>query len=84
MLHELWIETSGQTFCLAGPNGDAARALMEPNARRAWTVYAESHFEAMTKYYEYMGWGPYRSEFPEIDMKPYSQRDDIRESKHGR
>lgn len=77
MLHELWVESSGQTFCLAGPNGDAARALLEPGARCVWTVDAESHFEAMTKYYEYMAWGVYTSDFPEVDMQPYSQRDDV-------
>ncbi len=22
----------------------------------------------MTKYYEYMGWGVYKSDFPEVDM----------------
>jgi hypothetical protein len=77
MLHELWVESSGQTFCLAGPNGDAARALLGPDARCAWTVDADSHFEAMTKYYEYMGWGVYTSDFPAVDMQPYSQRDDV-------
>jgi len=77
MLHELWIESTGQTFCLAGPNGDAARALLEPGARLTWTVNADSHFEAMTKYYEHMVWGTYKSDFPEIDSQPYVQRDDL-------
>jgi hypothetical protein len=77
MIHELWIESSGQTFCLAGPNGDAARALLEPGASRVWTVDADNHFEAMTKYYEYMDWGVYKSDFPEIDMLSYSLRDDV-------
>jgi len=78
MLHELWIESTEQTFCLAGPNGDAARALLQPGARCVWTVEADSHFEAMTKYYEYMDWGKYESDFPEIDKQPYSKRDDQR------
>lgn len=73
MLHELWIESNGQTFCLAGPHGDGARALLEPSARLAWTVDADSHFEAMTQYYEYMGWGIYRTDFPEFDKQPYAQ-----------
>lgn len=77
MLHELWVESSGQTFCLAGLNGAAARALREPGARCVWTVDADSHFEAMTKYYEYMDWGIYKTDFPEIDMQSYSMRDDI-------
>jgi len=31
----------------------------------------------MTKYYEYMGWGAYKSDFLELDMQPYSERDDV-------
>ena len=80
MLHELWIESTEQTFCLAGPNGDAARALLQPGARCVWTVEAASYFEAMTKYYEYMDWGKYKSDFPEIDKQPYSQRDHLRQA----
>ena len=63
MLHELWDEGDhGQTFCLAGPRSDEARALLGPNARLAWTVEGASHFEAMTLYYEHMGWGVYVSD----------------------
>ena len=52
MLHELWIESDQeQTFCLAGPEGDAARALLASNAKLAWTVEAANHFDAMTRYY---------------------------------
>ena len=83
MLHELWVEASGQTFCLAGPNGNGARALLEPGACCVWTVEADSYFEAMTKYYEYMEWGKYATDFPEIDRLPYSQRDDINPTEEG-
>ena len=73
MLHELWIESEAeQTFCLAGPGGAAARALLLPGARMVWSVEAPSHFEAMCKYYEYMGWGPYSSDFEALDRRPYS------------
>lgn len=44
--------------------------LLLPGAKLVWTVEAGSHFEAMTKYYEYMGWGEYKTEF-ESDYKPY-------------
>ena len=68
MKHELWIENEEeQTFCLAGPNGDDVRSLLAPEAKLVWTCMASSHFEAMTKYYEYMGWGEYKSDFPEQD-----------------
>ena len=35
---------------------------MLPGAKKVWTVRAESHFDAMTKYYEHMGWGAYTTE----------------------
>jgi hypothetical protein len=71
LLHELWDEDNNeQTFCLAGPMGDGARKLLSPGARLVWTVEAGSHFEAMTKYYEHMGWGVYRTEH-EWDYRQY-------------
>lgn len=74
MKHELWIESEDeQTFCLAGRHGDVARRLLEPGAKLVWTCEASSHFEAMTKYYEYMGWGPYTTDYPEEDKKTYSE-----------
>jgi len=58
MKHELWKENEGrQTFCFAGLMGDDARALMDENAELIWTIEANSHFEAMTKYYEFIDLG---------------------------
>jgi hypothetical protein len=61
LLHELWVEKDGdgQTFCLAGPLGEEARKLLGPDAKLVWSVEASSHFEAMTAYYQFMGWGQY-------------------------
>ncbi|MBU2714514.1 hypothetical protein, partial [Zooshikella harenae] len=74
MKHELWIESEDeQTFCLAGRHGDDARRLLEPGAKLVWTCEASSHFEAMAKYYEYMDWGPYTTDYPEEDKKTYSE-----------
>ncbi|MGH9130382.1 MAG: hypothetical protein ACRDWV_01645 [Acidimicrobiales bacterium] len=73
MQQELWVETPGeQTFCLAGPMGDAARSLLGPTALLVWTVEGRSHFEAMTKYYEHMGWGAYTTDLPEWDCVTYA------------
>ena len=72
MKHELWKEDDGSTFCLAGPLGDGARAMMGKSAELIWTVEANSHFEAMTKYYEFMDWGEYTTEF-EQDKEPYPE-----------
>lgn len=74
MVHELWVEGEGiQTFCLAGPKGDSARKLLEPNANLVWSCEADSYFEAMTKYYEHMNWGKYQSSFPEEDKISYKE-----------
>lgn len=59
-------------FCLAGPHGDQARALLSSEAKLVWTVDASSHFEAMTKYYEYQGWGTYTTD-QDWDMKTYAE-----------
>ena len=74
MKHELWIENEDeQAFCLSGPRGDGARNLLETGAKLIWTCEASSNFEAMTKYYEYMGWGEYTTDFPEHDKKTYAE-----------
>ena len=76
MLHELWDEgDDGQTFCLSGSRGDRARALLANDARLIWTVEATSHSEAMSLYYDYMGWGTYVAEFPIEDSQSYADRD---------
>lgn len=72
MKHELWKEENGYTFCLAGSIGDGARASMDSGTTLIWTVEADSHFEAMTKYYEFMDWGEYKTPF-EQDKEPYSE-----------
>lgn len=79
MLHELWkdpepVEGGYLTFCLAGPLGDNARSDLSSSAQLIWSVEARNHFEAMTLYYEHMGWGEYTTNFPEIDKQPYSAR----------
>jgi hypothetical protein len=75
MKHELWVDPEGlDTFCLAGPKGDAARGLLPAGATLEWTVEAPSHFDAMTRYYAYRGHGRYTTDYPEIDMQPYAHQ----------
>ena len=74
MLHELWVDEEGlDTFCLAGPMGDEARAMLTAPARLVWTVEARSHTDAMTKYYAYRGRGQYVSSYPEWDDVTYRE-----------
>jgi hypothetical protein len=74
--HELWTDIGDDvpdyTFCLAGAHGNDARALLSPSAKLIWTVEAGSHFEAMSAYYEFMGWGEYRTD-QEWDRQPYPE-----------
>ena len=68
---ELWRESDQeQTLCYGGPMGDDARALLLPGATLVWTVEGESHFDTMTKYYIFMGWGTYTTDH-EWDYKPF-------------
>lgn len=73
VLHELWVHDDGQTFCLADGHGDQARGMMPDDAVLTWTVDADSHFEAMTKYYEHMDWGTYTTPWPHLDTQTYAE-----------
>jgi len=71
MKHEVWQDIEGKTMlCFAGKLGNEARELLEQDSNLVYTFYAESHYEAMNKYYEYMEWGNYETEF-EVDKEPY-------------
>ena len=70
--HELWRFPGGYTFCLAGPDGDEARARLEPGSKLIWTVKAGSHVEAMSKYYAFQKWGEYTTMHPQ-DKEPYPE-----------
>jgi len=74
MNHELWSnEEELDTFCLSGEHGDSSRKQLEPDSKIIWTCKAGSHFEAMTMYYEFRGWGLYTTDFPEHDKKSYKE-----------
>lgn len=70
-IHELWEDPEGlDTFVLSGPSGNKARAPLSEGSRLVWSVEAGSHYEAMTKYYAFRGWGSYTTEH-EWDHQPY-------------
>ena len=56
--------------CLSGPDGDGARHALGTNAKLVWTFDAGSHFEAMTKYNEFLGRGAYTTD-QKWDFTPY-------------
>ncbi len=69
--HDIWKDKEGFTMlCLAGELGAEARTLLEPDSEIIHSFEASSHFDAMTKYYEFMDFGKYESEF-EFDKTPY-------------
>jgi hypothetical protein len=69
--HDIWQDTEGLTsLCYSGKLGAESRSILEPGSKILHSFYANTHFEAMTKYYEFMGWGKYTSGF-EIDKTTY-------------
>ena len=70
--HDIWNNPEElPMLCFSGELGIESRTLLEPNSKIVHSFYAESHFEAMTIYYEYMDWGVYETEF-EIDKESYN------------
>jgi hypothetical protein len=57
---ELWAADSGHDLSFFPVGNESARRLLRPDANLVWTVEADSYDDAMTKYYEHMGWAPYR------------------------
>ena len=65
--HDIWEDPEGLTMlCFSDELGAESRTLLEPNSRIIHSFYADSHFDAMTKYYQFMGWGVYETEY-ELD-----------------
>ena len=60
---------------LAIPTRYGQSLTIEPinDSKLIWECEANSHFEAMTKYYQFRGWGEYTSDYPEIDKRPYCE-----------
>jgi hypothetical protein len=56
--YQLWVSERSQTFFLAGSE-QPLQFAREDEAVLTWEVEAESYNEAMTLYYEHMGWDPY-------------------------
>lgn len=56
----------------SGELGQEGRMTLEEDYEIIHSFYADSHFDAMTKYYEFMDWGQYETEF-EIDKEPYDK-----------
>ena len=74
LTHEVWIDSQGLPgLCLAGPMGDGFRALEGEGSQLVATIEATCRFEAMTKYYAFLGRGSYDTAVPE-DHEPYSER----------
>jgi len=74
LIHEIWEEKDDSSvttsLCLAGPDGENFRKLLNKGARCIHRFEAGSHFEAMTIYYSFNGWGVYTSDFA-LDREPY-------------
>jgi hypothetical protein len=78
---ELWRSvipaTSGLCLTRAGSKGDQARSMLSSDYELIQIIEGGSELEIMTKYYAYMDWGEYRSEWPDLAVIPYFYRDAI-------
>ena len=71
-LHEIWVDKDGLPgCCLAGPDGDGFRRLLDQPATKVHEFYASSTVEALTYYHRYVGHGEYKSDYPDNDGKEY-------------
>ena len=62
--HDIWKDKEGLTALLfSGDLGEEGRATLDNDYEIVHSFYADSHFEAMTKYYQYMNWGAYETDF---------------------
>ena len=69
--HDVWKNKEGLTALLfSGDLGKEGRTALKEDYEIIHSFYADSHFDAMTRYYEFMDWGQYQTEF-EADKKPY-------------
>lgn len=78
LIFELWLdpEPDGQMLpglCQAGPMGDGFRLLLNEGAIRVGTLSGHSHFDVMTRYWKYQGWGEYKTEHSE-DYQPFPEQ----------
>lgn len=70
---DIWKNKEGLTALLFSRElGQEGRMTLEEDYEIIHSFYADSHFDAMTKYYEFMDWGQYETEF-EIDKEPYDK-----------
>ncbi len=73
--HDIWEDSEGLTMlCFSGDIGKESRTLLEPNSKIIHSFFAVSHFDAMTKYYEFMDYGIYDSVFEE-DRSVYDKNE---------
>jgi len=73
--HEVWADEEGlTTLCYAGNLGGESRSTLQGGEKLLYSFFADSHYDAMTKYYQFMKWGVYTTEFEE-DKLPYNQHE---------
>jgi hypothetical protein len=59
------------TVCEVGLRGDQCRSILAPDAKLIWKFEGYSHLDTMQRYYDFMGFGIYISEWPDLDCQPY-------------
>lgn len=59
MKYELWHSATDNAFTFFPSDSPPMLGVIEPDARKLWTVEAGSWNEAQTKMHEFLGWEPY-------------------------
>jgi hypothetical protein len=71
---EIW-QSEGECIatgvCPAGPSGDGCRSMNEPGSELKHVFHAYSELDRMQKYYDYMDFGTYHSEWPDLAVRPF-------------
>jgi hypothetical protein len=74
LIFEIWESVSDgiilHACCITGPRGDGQRQLLEPASRLLATYEADSHYNAMLYYHNYLGREIYTTREP-LDYEPY-------------
>ena len=64
----------GSTFGLATLDGLANHERLDGPSELKYVIYAETHQEAMQRYYDREGWGQY-DQVPRLTDRPYAAED---------
>jgi hypothetical protein len=74
--HQIWLDANELPgMCLADKDGNKFRDLLDKPAKLIHEFSANSNYEAMVYYNNFMKFGKYSTDFHELDSRPYDPVD---------